>query len=544
MTDAVCRSCARPLAGRDGRAGRSSVYCSAACRQKAYRERRAAPDGTVRGLIEDVGRQVEALVPQPPSVFYAGVSDLAASVGRLRRIARVARDTAQDDSVTRTAVTKEAGSPSPAVRPATGDAAAPHTTGPRTGDPHPPAPRTGDPHPSAPRTAPDETSRTRDSVTGDSVPRAAVPRDSAARDSVTRAAVTHDSVPQDTVTQDTVTQDSRTQTPQEQVRLGESDFAALVEPYRRELRVHCYRMAGSYDDAEDLVQETFLRAWRARDGFAGRASVRTWLYRIATNTCLDFQRRTARRPRRYEPLPGMNHGSAEPPARITWLQPYPDEELPSADEQPDALAVSRETMELVLLAAIQHLPPRQRAVLLLRDLVGLSAVETAQALEMTPASVNSGLQRARPALRDRMPRRRSDWTAEADARERAVLGRYMAAAESLDLGAFTDLLSEDIRLTMPPNPYWFVGRAAITEFLSISLDPASPLFLGHWRHLPARANGQLAAGGYVRRPGTTVYRAQVLDVLRIEGDRVVEITSFEPHLFPAFGLPLRLPADR
>lgn len=453
MTDAVCRSCAKPLAGRAGRTGRSSVYCSAACRQKAYRERQAAPVDTVRGLIEEVGRQVEALVPQPPSVFYSGVTDLASSVGRLRRIARVARDTAKD-SVTRADVTKGPDSPVPADESTTADRDAPHPTAPRTSPDQGPGTRA---------------SGTRDSGTGDSVTRASV-----TQPSVTRPSVTHDSGPH--------------------AALGESDFAALVEPYRRELRVHCYRMAGSYDDAEDLVQETFLRAWRARDGFAGRAAVRTWLYRIATNTCLDFQRRTARRPQRYEPLPGMNHGSAEPPARITWLQPYPDEDLPSADDQPDALAVSRETMELVFLAAIQHLPPRQRAVLVLRDVLGLSAAETGEALEMTVASVNSALQRARPTLRDRLPRRRTDWTAEADAREREVLGRYMAAAESLDLAAFTDLLSEDIRLTMPPNPYWFVGRAALTEFLGISLDPASPLFLGHWRHLPARANGQLAAG--------------------------------------------------
>ncbi|WP_229702643.1 sigma-70 family RNA polymerase sigma factor [Streptomyces albiflavescens] len=398
---------------------------------------------TAEGLIEEVGRQVEALVPQPPSVFYSGVTELSSTVGRLRRIARVARDTAQ-----------EAGGERP-----------------------------------------------EDFVTGDGVT---------------------------------------------EVALTESDFATLVESYRRELRVHCYRMSGSYDDAEDLVQETFLRAWRARDGFAGRASVRTWLYRIATNTCLDFQRRTARRPQRYEPLPGMNHGSAEPPTRITWLQPYPDEDLPSAEDQPDTRAVSRETLELVFLAAIQHLPPRQRAVLVLRDVLGLAAAETAEALDMTVASVNSALQRARPTLRDHLPRRRADWTAVADtdAREREILKRYMAAAERLDLSEFATLLSEDITLTMPPNPFWFVGRAALTEFLKVSLDPASPMFLGHWRHLPARANGQLAAGGYVRRPGTTVYRAQVLDVLRIEGDRIVEITSFEPHLFPAFGLPLRLPADR
>lgn len=222
VVDVACRSCGKPLPGREGRKGRSSVYCSAACRQKAYRERQTAPTDTVQGLIDDVGRQVEALVPQPPSVFYSGVNELASSVGRLRRIARVARDTANED---------------------------------REG-------REG------------------------------------RQTSVTKAPVTEAPV---------------TKAPVTEVALGESDFAALVESYRSELRVHCYRMSGSYDDAEDLVQETFLRAWRARDGFGGRASPRTWLYRIATNTCLDFQRRTARRPQRYEPLPGMNHGTGTEP---------------------------------------------------------------------------------------------------------------------------------------------------------------------------------------------------------------------------------------
>ncbi|MFJ6831879.1 sigma-70 family RNA polymerase sigma factor [Streptomyces sp. NPDC091209] len=480
----------------------------------------------MHGLIEQVGRQVEALVPQPPSVFYSGVSELASSVGRLRRVARVARDSARGDSVTRAAVTKAPGAPAPAGEAGTGNSA------------------------TAGETSTGGSARSRSAARGSAVPGASADQGpSPAPDSVTHDTVTsgtaasgspaYKSVPRESDTHDCVTRRSGAHG-----SLGESDFAALVEPYRRELRVHCYRMSGSYDDAEDLVQETFLRAWRAREGYAGRASLRTWLYRIATNTCLDFQRRTARRPRRYEPVPGMNHGTAEPPDRVTWLQPYPDEDLPSAEEQPDARAVSRETLELVFLAAIQHLPARQRAVLVLRDVLGFSAAETAESLEMTPASVNSALQRARPTLRDRLPARRTEWTAEADAREREILGRYMAAAERLDLDAFTELLSEDIRLTMPPNPFWFVGRAAITEFLRISLDPASPLFLGHWRHLPARANGQLAAGGYVRRPGTTVYRAQVLDVLRVEGDRIVEITSFEPHLFPAFGLPLRLPAGR
>ncbi|MFG2373668.1 sigma-70 family RNA polymerase sigma factor [Streptomyces sp. NPDC048504] len=444
MAEDSCPSCGKPLTARAGRTGRRSVYCSAACRQKAYRERQGGGGGVgVDGLIREIGRQVEELVPQPPSVFYSGVTELSSSVARLRRVARTARDTAQE-SVTHVPVTEV-----PAV------AEAP-----------------------------------------------AVP----------------------------------------EVPVDEGDFAALVESHRREIQVHCYRMTGSYDDAEDLVQETFLRAWRARDTFEGRAGARTWLYRIATNACLDFQRRTARRPKRYEPLPGMNHGGGEPPARITWLQPYPDDELPSAEEQPEAAAVSRETLELVFLAAVQHLPPRQRAVLVLRDVLGLTAVETGEALGMTVASVNSALQRARPTLRDRLPGRRADWTtAGPTEHQRTLVKRYMAAAERLDLSEVAELLSEDVTLTMPPNPFWFTGRDALLEFLSVSLDPNSPMFHGHWRHLPARANGQLAAGGYVRRPGTTVYRAQVLDVLRFDADdRIVEITSFEPHLFPAFGLPLRL----
>ncbi|WP_330285294.1 sigma-70 family RNA polymerase sigma factor [Streptomyces sp. NBC_00588] len=437
MVAQVCASCGKRLPARGGRAGRSSVYCSAACRQKAYRERQGAAETGVQGLIDDIARKVGDLTPQPPSVLYSGVTDLSASVARLRRVARIARESAKD-SVT----------PSPVTKP-----------------------------------------------------------------------------------------------PAAETPLTEADFAALTESYRREIQVHCYRMTGSYDDAEDLVQETFLRAWRAREGFEGRAGARTWLYRIATNACLDFQRRTARRPQRYEPVPGMNHGTGEAPDRITWLQPYPDDELPAADQdRPDVAAVSRETLELVFLAALQHLPPRQRAVLILRDVLGLTATETAEALGLTVASANSALQRARPTLRDHLPGQRADWAAgEPTEAQRAVLQGYMAAAERLDLDAMTELLSKDVRLTMPPNPFWFTGRDAFVDFLRPTLDPASPMFFGHWRHLPARANGRLAAGGYVRRPGTHVYRAQVLDVLRFDADdRIVEVTSFEPHLFPAFGLPLKL----
>lgn len=326
----------------------------------------------------------------------------------------------------------------------------------------------------------------------------------------------------------------------------DSGFAESVEPFRRELQAHCYRMTGSFDEAEDLVQETFLKAWRSWEAYEGRAGVRTWLYRIATNACLDHLRRQQRTPRKYERLPGMAHGDGEPPARIDWLQPYPDELLAgvAADEAgPESQALSWETIELVFLAALQHLPPRQRAVLILRDVVGLPAEETAALLELSTASVNSALQRARPALREHLPAgRRTEWAPSKvpTEDEREVLQRYRAASERLDVTAMAELLAADARLTMPPNPYWFVGRKAIVDFVSQSLDPSSPQFFGHWQHLCTRANGRPAVGGYVRRPGTTVYRAQNLDVIRIEGGRIAEITTFEPHLLPAFGLPLKV----
>lgn len=466
-----CPSCGKPLVDRAGRTGRSAVYCSSACRQKAYRDRHQPQALTVQGLIDDIGRQVGRLEPRPVDALYSTVTELSVAVARLKRVARTARDTAEDAGAT-------GGTEASAVA---GGAEAAAVTGVRE----------------------------------------AAERTKGARASVTPAPVTE---------------------------LTETDFAALTEQYRREIQVHCYRMTGSYDEAEDLVQETFLRAWRARERFEGRAGARTWLYRIATNTCLDLLRRTARRPRRYEPVPGMYHGDGEPPARITWLQPYPDDETPLIEEheQPEPAAVSRETLELVLLAAIQHLPPRQRAALVLRDALGLTAAETAEALDTSVASVNSALQRARPALRAHLPRQRSDWRAAVPTEgQRAVLDRYMAAVGHLDFDAMAALLTEDVTLTMPPNPFWFVGRDAIIDFVRVSLDPGSPMFLGHWRSLPTRANGQLAAAHYVRRPGTSVFRAQVLDVLRFEGDcgdgeRIAEITSFEPHLFPAFGLPLRL----
>ncbi|MEV6762534.1 RNA polymerase subunit sigma-70 [Streptomyces sp. NPDC051105] len=327
---------------------------------------------------------------------------------------------------------------------------------------------------------------------------------------------------------------------------ADDSFTALVEGHRRELRVHCYRLLGSYDEAEDLTQETFLRAWRAKETLDGVDNTRAWLYRIATNLCLDFLRRQNRRPVPYEPVPGMDSGDGPPPPRMPWLQPFPDDQLPepaAPQHEPDEQAVAGETLELVFLTAIQRLPPRQRAAVILRDVAGWSAQETADLLGATVASANSAVQRGRSALRAALPGRREDWSTPAtapSATDLALLQRYMEAAARADIDGMVDLVREDAVLTMPPNPFWFTSRDALFGFVRPHLDPASPMFAGHWRHLPVPANGQPAVAGYLQRPGTSVFRAQLIDVLRIEDGRIAEITTFEPHLFPAFGLPMTL----
>ncbi|NUR59830.1 MAG: RNA polymerase subunit sigma-70 [Catenulispora sp.] len=332
----------------------------------------------------------------------------------------------------------------------------------------------------------------------------------------------------------------------------EEDFAELLTSHRRHLHLLCYRMVGSYDDAEDLLQETFLRAWRERESFQHRSSAKTWLHRIATNVCLDHLRRTGRRPQRYEPLPGIDSGPGEPPVRMPWLQPYPDrqlddllDELPAADDaggSPEAAAVSRETLELVFLAALQHLPPRQRAALIYRDVLGRPAEETAGILEMSVAAANSALQRARQTLRERLPAQRGEWSvADRTREEQEVVDRYVTAAERADFAMMAELLSADAVLTMPPNPVWFTGREAILAQAAAAFDPSSPRYFGRWRFLRTAANRMPAVAGYVQRPGTSVYRAHMLDVLRVEQGRIVEVTTFETHLVAACGLPLTLP---
>jgi RNA polymerase sigma-70 factor (ECF subfamily) len=331
----------------------------------------------------------------------------------------------------------------------------------------------------------------------------------------------------------------------------ESAFAALAERYRRELRVHCYRMLGSLDESEDLVQETLLRAWKHRSRFQGRSTFRAWLYRIATNACLDVLDGRSRRVLPQQ-LMGPSDPSVSLPPRedVAWLQPFPDslwEPVAPGDAEPDAQVVSRETIELAFLAAIQHLPPRQRAVLILRDVLGWPASQTAELLGASVASANSALQRARATMKEHLPRRRIDWApaAEPSERERAVLRRYMEAFERADLAVVAELLAEDVRATMPPFPMWYQGREAVVGSLAASWNPDAPGYVGRFRMVPTSANGQPAVAAYIRAPGDDEHRAFAIGVLRIEEDHIVELTAFHDlGLFAAFGLPAALPARR
>jgi RNA polymerase sigma-70 factor (TIGR02960 family) len=304
--------------------------------------------------------------------------------------------------------------------------------------------------------------------------------------------------------------------------MDHSGFAALAERHRRELHVHCYRMLASFDEAEDAVQETFLKAWRGRSGFDGGSQFRAWLYRIATNVCLDMLRHSSRRT------------SANSFAEVPWLQAYPDLLLEAAapsDEQPEAVAISRETISLAFLAALQVLPPRQRAALVARDVLGWPASETASALGTSVAAANSALQRARATMQSHLPDTRAEWSArEPSAEERKLVEQFIAAHERLDTEAVIAIAARDIRVTMPPLPYCFQGTEAIRPLMA---DAAA---MGEWRLVPAGANQMPAAASYLRRPGDSVFRAFKLDVMRVEGPVIAEITTFPADHFAAFGL--------
>ena len=308
---------------------------------------------------------------------------------------------------------------------------------------------------------------------------------------------------------------------------GESAFAALTERYRRELHVHCYRMLASFDEADDAVQETYLRAWRARDRFDGSTLVRAWLYKIATNVCLDAIRRSARRLRSVDTL-----------REVPWITPYPDvllDEIAPPDDEPEAVVVTRETIELAFLAALQVLPPRQRATLIARDVLGWPAVETASALDTSVAAVNSALQRARATLSAHLPARRSEWSAgEPTEAERELLASFIDAHERGDAALAVSIAAQDLRITMPPAPLLFEGLDVIGPLLANALSE------GDWRLLPTIANRMPTAASYLRAPGDDTYRAFKLDVLRVVDGRIAEITTFGWSLFPEFGLPMTL----
>lgn len=323
-------------------------------------------------------------------------------------------------------------------------------------------------------------------------------------------------------------------------RAGDEEaFRELIDPYRGELQVHCYRILGSVQDAEDLLQETLLAAWRGLEGFDGRSSLRAWLYRIATNRCLNALRDKGRRPREVDAI-------AEPPepTRRTepiWLEPYPDALLDTVADTspgPEARYEFREAVGLAFVTALQHLPPRQRVVLVLRDVLGFRAAEVADMLETSEAAVKGALQRARATLETRLPARdRERAPLPRSPRERELVGRFADAVESGDVDGVVSLLTDDAWLTMPPQPFEYQGHAAIASFL----DDRAALRGVPLRLLPTRANGQPAFGCYLPDAPAAIARPYGLMVLTLEGDRISAITWFgDSRVFPHFGLPRTL----
>jgi RNA polymerase sigma-70 factor, ECF subfamily len=329
-------------------------------------------------------------------------------------------------------------------------------------------------------------------------------------------------------------------------RRDEAAFERLVGPHRGELQAHCYRMLGSAADAEDALQETLLRASRGLPSFEGRSSLRSWLYRIATNASL---RLIEKRPKRVLPIdygpPADPHAAfGEPLTESIWLEPYPDADLDveAALLGPDARYEQRESIELAFAAAFQHLPARQRAVLILRDVLGFSARETAEALEMTPVSVGSALQRAHKAIEERVPGRTQQATLRGlgDSELRQIVTRFADAWERHDVDGVVTMLTDDARMTMPPWPSWYRGRDAIATFLR-----SWPLsHRKRWQFLHTGANGQPAVAGYLSDEQRTAFRPETIIVLTFQAARIVEITAFRsPELFPRFGLPEQLTND-
>ncbi len=323
-------------------------------------------------------------------------------------------------------------------------------------------------------------------------------------------------------------------------RAGDNDaFKALTEPYRRELQVHCYRMLGSFQDAEDAMQDTLLSAWQGLSRFEERASLRTWLYRIATNRCFNARRSASRRKAKEWDVPGVEPPEPTRLGEVPWLQPYPDTLLEGVIDRspgPDARYEQTESISLAFVTALQLLPPRQLAVLVLRDVLGFHAVEVAEMLDSTVESVNSALKRARAGLEMKLPYRADRaWAPDSDsASEDAIVAEFVAAYESSDLDSLVALLTDDVFISMPPLPFEYQGR-----------EPACRFFAGifgsgrKFQLLPTRANGQPAVGAYLRdSTGVGLF------VLALANDQISAMTRFENTVLPWFGLPRSIPSER
>jgi RNA polymerase sigma-70 factor, ECF subfamily len=311
-------------------------------------------------------------------------------------------------------------------------------------------------------------------------------------------------------------------------RGDEAAFGRLVEAHRAELTTYCYEMLGSPHDAEDAVQEALLRAWRGLPRFEGRSSLRRWLYKIATNTCLDL---IGRRPKRVLPLAHFESA---------WVEPFPDElvQLDDGAAAPEARYERREAVELAFIVALQHLPSRQRAVLILREVLGFSAREVAEMLDTTVGSVTNALRRARKAVAERLPERSQQATLRSlgDERLRALVDRYMAAWERADVGTIVAMLTEDATFSMPPEATWYLGREKIRAFL------AESALRDRWRFVPVRANGQVAFATYSWNERAASYKPTGVDVLTLRGAKICAVTAFlAPTLTTQFGLPDELP---
>ncbi len=325
-------------------------------------------------------------------------------------------------------------------------------------------------------------------------------------------------------------------------RAGDGDaFRELTEPYRRELQVHCYRMLGSFQDAEDALQDTLLAAWQGLAGFEGRASIRTWLYRIATNRCLNALRSASRRSAREWNIPDVDPPEPTGLGDVVWLEPYPDALLAGASDVPlgpEARFERTEAVSLAFVTALQVLPARQRAVLILRDVLGYHANEVADMLDSTVDSVNSVLKRARATLQRRLPStgERAPAPAPSSPAEQALVAKFVRAYESGDIDALVALLTADVSVSMPPIPFEYHGRHDVARFYASIIGQGRTYDL-----VPTRANGQPAFGAYLRAHNGIRHGTGLL-VLTLTGDRICAITRFDTSVLPWFGLPRALPS--